>query len=208
MGQKFILQGGNKSKMTQVPVMEKVSFGTPFAGNSIDKTLTPAELVRALRFAIAAEYEAIQLYEQIAESTDYTLAGVTLMSIAREEKVHAGELLEVLKTLDPEEKITYEEGEEEIEDNVGKCRKLLKGGPGSGRTSEGGINQETRWKRVSELGKPERGKSYRIFESAPSISTGYSWAESEHKEGILFSGERDEELVGIGKGKISESTTI
>jgi rubrerythrin len=142
MGQKFIIQGGNKVPITQVPI-NKVSFGTPFAGNSVNKTLSPAELVRALRFAIAAEYEAIQLYEQIAEATDYTPAGVALMSIAREEKVHAGELLEVLKTLDPEEKITYEEGEEETKEIVGKCRKMLKGGPGSGRKPEGGRQDQS-----------------------------------------------------------------
>jgi len=32
------------------------------------------ELIRAIRFMVAAEYEAVQLYMQLAESTDNKLA--------------------------------------------------------------------------------------------------------------------------------------
>ena len=49
-------------------------FGTPFSGLAKDRKLTKPELVRAIRFMIAAEYEAIQLYMQLAESTDNALA--------------------------------------------------------------------------------------------------------------------------------------
>ena len=35
-------------------------FGTPFSGNKSDKKLTPAELIRSIRFMVAAEYEAVQ----------------------------------------------------------------------------------------------------------------------------------------------------
>lgn len=41
-------------------------FGTPFAGLKHDRKLTKAELIRAIRYMIAAEYEAIQLYMQLA----------------------------------------------------------------------------------------------------------------------------------------------
>jgi len=40
---------------------------------------------------IADEYEAIQLYQQTAESTDDELAKEILLDIANEEKKHAGE---------------------------------------------------------------------------------------------------------------------
>jgi hypothetical protein len=43
-------------------------FGSPFAGIANDRKLTHAELVRAIRFMVAAEYEAVQLYMQLAES--------------------------------------------------------------------------------------------------------------------------------------------
>lgn len=42
-------------------------------------------------FMVAAEYEAIQLYMQLAESTDNKLAVEVLKDIADEERVHAGE---------------------------------------------------------------------------------------------------------------------
>ena len=45
-------------------------FGNPFSGLAADRKLTEAELVRAIRFMVAAEYEAVQLYMQLAESTD------------------------------------------------------------------------------------------------------------------------------------------
>ena len=85
-------------------------FGKPFAGLKNDRKLTDAELVRSIRFMVAAEYEAIQLYMQLAESTDNKLAKEVLVDIADEERVHAGEFLRLLKELDPEEDKFYEEG--------------------------------------------------------------------------------------------------
>ena len=35
-------------------------FGTPFSGLALDRKVTDAELVRAIRFMVAAEYEAVQ----------------------------------------------------------------------------------------------------------------------------------------------------
>ena len=78
-------------------------FGTPFSGLACDRKLTDAELVRAVRFMVAAEYEAIQLYMQLAESTDNALAIEVLKDIADEERVHAGEFLRLLHELAPDE---------------------------------------------------------------------------------------------------------
>ena len=74
-------------------------FGHPFSGLAKDKKLSHAELVRAIRFMVSAEYEAIQLYMQLAESTDNKLAIDVLTDIADEERVHAGEFLRLLKEL-------------------------------------------------------------------------------------------------------------
>ena len=49
-------------------------FGNPFSGLAKERKLTDGELVRAIRFMISAEYEAIQLYLQLAESVDNQLA--------------------------------------------------------------------------------------------------------------------------------------
>jgi len=90
-------------------------FGHPFSVLKQDRLLTHEELVRAVRFMVAAEYEAIQLYQQLAESTDNVLAQNVLQDIANEEKVHAGEFLRLLKELDPEEERFYQQGAMEVE---------------------------------------------------------------------------------------------
>jgi len=95
-------------------------FGTPFAGLANDRKLTHAELVRAIRFLVSAEYEAVQLYMQLAESTDNKLAIEVLEDIADEERVHAGEFLRLLHELAPDEKKFYDEGTEEVEEMIQK----------------------------------------------------------------------------------------
>jgi len=95
-------------------------FGSPFAGMASDRKLTHEELVRAIRFMIAAEYEAIQLYMQLAESTDNKLAIDVLKDIADEERVHAGEFLRLLHELDGDEQGFYDEGAEEVQEEIEK----------------------------------------------------------------------------------------
>lgn len=91
-------------------------FGNPFSALDNDRMLKPDELVRAIRMMIAAEYEAIQLYQQLAASTDNELAKKVLIDIADEEKVHAGEFLRLLQELDPKEMDFYKEGAAEVEE--------------------------------------------------------------------------------------------
>lgn len=91
-------------------------FSHPFSGLKNDRLLSHEELVRAIRLMVAAEYEAIQLYQQLAESTDNALAQGVLYDIANEEKVHAGEFLRLLRELDPEEEQFYAEGAREVEE--------------------------------------------------------------------------------------------
>jgi hypothetical protein len=64
-------------------------FGLPFSGMASNRKLTNEELIRAIRFMIAVEHEAIQLYMQHGESTDYKLAIEVLKDVADEERVHA-----------------------------------------------------------------------------------------------------------------------
>ncbi|MBN1973308.1 MAG: hypothetical protein JW787_06695 [Sedimentisphaerales bacterium] len=98
-------------------------FGNPFSGVAKDRKLTDAELIRAIRFMISAEYEAIQLYMQLAESTDNKLAKDVLIDIADEERVHAGEFLQLLHELAPDEKKLYDEGAEEVQEMIEKLKK-------------------------------------------------------------------------------------
>ncbi len=95
-------------------------FGSPFSGLANGRKLKDEELVRAIRFMVASEYEAIQLYMQLAESTDNKLAVKVLKDIADEERVHAGEFLRLLRVLSPDEEKFYAEGAEEVEELIKK----------------------------------------------------------------------------------------
>ena len=97
-------------------------FGSPFSGLANDGKLSDEELVRAIRFTVAAEYEAIQLYMQLAESTDNKLAVEVLKDIADEERVHAGEFLRLLRELAPDEEKLYAKGTKEVEEEIEKMK--------------------------------------------------------------------------------------
>jgi len=95
-------------------------FGSPFSGLTNDRKLADEELIRAIRFMVAAEYEAVQLYMQLAESTDNKLAVEVLKDIADEERVHAGEFLRLLHELAHDEEKFYAEGAKEVEEEIEK----------------------------------------------------------------------------------------
>lgn len=98
-------------------------FTNPYAGLNAPRKLTKDELIRAIRFDVAAEYEAVQLYQQLADSTDDKIAQAVLKDVADEEVVHAGEFLRLLKHLSPDEEKLYEEGYKEVEDMMKKLKK-------------------------------------------------------------------------------------
>ena len=97
-------------------------FGNPFSGMKAGRKVTREELIRGIRFMVAAEYEAVQLYMQLAESTDHKLVKDVLIDIADEERVHAGEFLRLLKYLAPDEEKFYKEGEEEVNEMIEKLK--------------------------------------------------------------------------------------
>ncbi|MGD0586881.1 MAG: ferritin family protein [Oryzomonas sp.] len=97
-------------------------FGSAFAGLANDRKLTDKELIRAIRFMVAAEYEAIQMYMQLAESTDNRLAAAVLNDIANEEREHAGEFLRLLRELAPDEEKFYANGAKEVEEQIRKMK--------------------------------------------------------------------------------------
>lgn len=97
-------------------------FGNAFSGLSSGRKVTQEELIRAIRFMVAAEYEAVQIYMQLAEATDNELAREVLKDIADEERVHAGEFLRLLKELAPDEEKYYAEGAEEVEEIISSLK--------------------------------------------------------------------------------------
>jgi len=103
-------------------------FGNPFSGNKYERNLNKEELIRALRFSIAAEYEAVQLYTQLADSTDDKKVEKVLRDVAEEEIVHAGEFLRLLIYLRPKEFGSYLEGIKETEEMIKNASYYIKDG--------------------------------------------------------------------------------
>jgi rubrerythrin len=101
------------------------NFASPFSEPLNGRKLTAEELIRAIRFVIAAEYEAAQMYMQIVEATDNELVRKVLTSVTDEERVHAGEFLKILHELAPDETEHYKEGEKEVRKEIKKDEKSV-----------------------------------------------------------------------------------
>lgn len=95
-----------------------------FNGKKIESKLNKEEMIRALRFSISAEMEAVQLYAQLSESSDDLLFKTVMKDIANEEIVHIGEFMRVLFQLAPEEQSIYEKGFKEVEIMIKKMKGL------------------------------------------------------------------------------------
>ncbi len=80
------------------------------------RKMTREELSQALRYAIIAELDAINLYIQFANATDDEKARKIFLDVAKEEKTHVGEFLELLLSLDPEQVKELEEGRTEVKE--------------------------------------------------------------------------------------------
>lgn len=88
-------------------------FGDPFGGN-VERKITKEELIQAIRMDIAGELEAIYVYDAHIQATDDEFAKKVLADIRDEEKAHVGELMTLLRYLDPKEAELFEEGEQEV----------------------------------------------------------------------------------------------
>jgi len=81
---------------------------------NLDK-VKPEELDKEiLRIGLIAELDAVNLYEQLAATTNDEKIKKVLSEIAREEKTHVGEFLTVLLEKDSEQVKELEKGKEEV----------------------------------------------------------------------------------------------
>lgn len=88
--------------MSQIPVdLKKVSE------SDLNKEI--------LRVAIAAELDAVNLYEQLAAATDREDIRKVFLDIAKEEKTHIGEFQALLLREDKEQAEELKRGKEEVE---------------------------------------------------------------------------------------------
>lgn len=84
-----------------------------------DEKLSPADINRAIRFSMASEFETIQVYQQIMESTDNQNVKAVLTDITHDEMHHAGALFKLLQTLSPEDTQQMDKGMQEALQNMG-----------------------------------------------------------------------------------------
>ena len=100
-------------------------FLNPFSG-VVPRKLTDSELARALRQNIAAEEEAVHLYQPHADATDNELARHVLMDIANEERVHIGEFQRLLGILLGDEDALLAKGAAEVDQAAKEVSKVQK----------------------------------------------------------------------------------
>lgn len=91
------------------------NFPNPFQGN-VNRKISKEELIQAIRLNIAGELEAIFVYDAHVQSTDIEVAKKVISDIRDEEKAHVGELMALLKILDPEEAHHFASGEGEVKE--------------------------------------------------------------------------------------------
>jgi rubrerythrin len=91
-------------------------FTNPFSGITPARKLTDSELARALRLDLAAEEEAVHVYEAHADATDHKLAVKVLRDIADEERVHVGEFQRLINILLKDEEKFLADGAEEVDE--------------------------------------------------------------------------------------------
>ena len=94
------------------------TFANPYVGDENIK-LTDKQLMQAIRLDIAGELEAIYVYEAHILATDNPAAIKVLSDIRDEEKSHMGELITLMRYLDPEEMVHFLDGEEEVRELLG-----------------------------------------------------------------------------------------
>ncbi len=107
-------------------------FANPFSGAVPDRKMTFNELIRAIRLNLAAEQEAIHLYQAHADATDNELAKAVLLDIADEEREHVGEFQRLLNILLEDEEKLLADGAAEVDELAAE----LSGG--AGECEEGG----------------------------------------------------------------------
>ena len=90
-----------------------MDFSNPF-GTMMPRKINAEELVRTIRQDIAAELDAVALYQAHIDATDDERAKKVLAHARDDEKEHVGEFLALLEILDPKQADYLKKGKAEI----------------------------------------------------------------------------------------------
>ncbi len=95
-----------------------MDFSNPF-GTMVPRKMNAAELARAIRQDIAAELDAVALYQAHIDATDDEKAKKVLAHIRDDEKEHTAELLAFLELLDPKQAEYLKKGKKDVTELLG-----------------------------------------------------------------------------------------
>jgi uncharacterized protein len=99
--------------------MKMPAFANPFQGN-VDRKMTKEGLIQAIRLDIANELEAIFIYDAHVQASYDVMVQKVIGDIRDEEKAHVGELMTLLRALDPKEWELFASGEAEAKKMMGQ----------------------------------------------------------------------------------------
>jgi len=91
------------------------NFANPFTAN-VERKMSKEELIQAVRLDIGGELEAIYLYDAHVQATDDPAAKAVLSDIRDEERAHVGELMTLMRILDPREADLFLDGQKEVQE--------------------------------------------------------------------------------------------
>ncbi len=89
-------------------------FAKPYDAYVPERKMTKEEVFQAIRLDLASELEAAYLYQSLVMATDDPVVKRVLSDIRDEEKEHFGELMALMRYLDPNQKWFWDEGEGEV----------------------------------------------------------------------------------------------
>ncbi len=94
-----------------------------FARNPVNNdSIKGDEIKNVIRLAMIAELDAINFYLQVANKVEDEKVKKVFEDIAKEEAVHFGEFLELLKELDPSFMPLVEEGMKEVKELLNESK--------------------------------------------------------------------------------------
>jgi len=95
-----------------------MDFSNPF-GTMVPRKMDAAELTRAIMQDIAAELDAVAVYQAHIDATDDERAKKVLAHARDDEKEHVGEFLALLEILDPKQAEYIKKGKADIAELLG-----------------------------------------------------------------------------------------
>ena len=85
---------------------------------NVKNKLTSEQLIRQLRSMVNEEFDAANLYQNLADVVDDDSVKDVILDIAKEELIHVGEFLALIEYLSSEELQIIDDGKSEAEDKL------------------------------------------------------------------------------------------